>query len=166
MQNVQRPHMVAGMSVIVRADGVSEALYNGQRDRVVEAVKAEMARQKNAMMTEMDCQKKAFEAEMRQIRREADKDRKQLESRLEGECDRAEMVRSKRNRFAGRMLAALDYRLNHKYGLAWRVKERIARAWAILYSLTAGKLWIEGGETLGLWERIDSGKEERHGKLR
>lgn len=32
---------VAGMSVVVRAGGVSEAFYNGQRDRVVEAVRAE-----------------------------------------------------------------------------------------------------------------------------
>ena len=34
---------VATMSVVVRADGVSEAFYNGQRDRVVEAVRAEAA---------------------------------------------------------------------------------------------------------------------------
>lgn len=32
---------VASMSVVVRANGVSEAFYNGQRDRVVEAVRAE-----------------------------------------------------------------------------------------------------------------------------
>lgn len=36
----------ACMAVTVHAQGVSEAFYNGQRDRVVEAVKAEMALQK------------------------------------------------------------------------------------------------------------------------
>lgn len=37
---------VCGLAVTVKASGVSEAYYNGQRDRVVEAVKVEMARQR------------------------------------------------------------------------------------------------------------------------
>lgn len=35
---------VSSMSVVVKANGVSEAFYNGQRDRVVEAVRAEAAK--------------------------------------------------------------------------------------------------------------------------
>ena len=33
---------VASMSVIVKAEGVPEAFYNGQRDRVVEAIRSQM----------------------------------------------------------------------------------------------------------------------------
>ena len=52
----------ACMAVTVRADGVSEAIYNGQRDRVVEAVRAEAEREKHAVREEMRRQRADLEA--------------------------------------------------------------------------------------------------------
>ena len=45
---------MASMSVVVRAQGVSEAFYNGQRDRVVEAVRAEAEERLRAARAELE----------------------------------------------------------------------------------------------------------------
>lgn len=54
---------IAGM--IVKAGGVGfEATYNGQRDKVVDAIREEMERQKAAMCAEMDRMKAEYEKEI------------------------------------------------------------------------------------------------------
>ena len=54
---------VAAMSVVVRAEGVSEALYNKQRDRVVEAVRKEAEDRIRAakLETEMERERADFQ---------------------------------------------------------------------------------------------------------
>lgn len=48
---------IACMAVTVHAQGVSEAVFNGQRDRAVEAVKAEMARQREQYERELQVER-------------------------------------------------------------------------------------------------------------
>lgn len=105
---------VAGMSVVVRADGVSEAFYNGQRDRVVEAVRAE--------------------AEGRV---------KQAEDRAERERRRAEDQARKCNRMRRRSMCAIAAKMDRKRGILGRIEDAWAYAWATAgAALMTAWIWL------------------------
>lgn len=114
---------IAAMAVTVHADGVSEAVYNGQRDRVVEAVREEMRRQRETM-----------EAQIR-----AEKDRADL---FAWSANRKRMGRLNSLRCTGR-----------RRGPVGRALRAVENGWAMLWAVC--HCWIEIGETLGLWVRID-----------
>lgn len=136
---------IAGMTVTVKADGVPEAIYNGQRDRVVESIRQEMAQQKQHM-----------EAELERMKREATEEHKRMEAELEVERDRADIQTRERNRLLRNQLAVLTAKpIRRRRSLLYRVRDAIVMAWAYVYAITIGGVWIEMGERLGLWERIE-----------
>lgn len=128
---------IAGMTV--KADGACEAWYNGQRDKMLEAVKAEMQRQKEAMNAEMDSM------------------RDELADEIAIERDRADINARARFRLLGDRLEAFTASLTHKRGPVKRALRVIENAWAMAYGIT--KCLPEIGERLGLWEII---REEEH----
>lgn len=110
---------VATMSVVVRADGVSEAFYNGQRDRVVEAVRAEAAERI-----------KQAQADVERERDRADRER-----------DRADRQTRKCNLMRGENLKRLSEELNRKRGF----KDWITYTWAIVWTMASAAVmtvWI------------------------
>lgn len=121
---------IAGMTVSVKADGVNEAFYNGQRDRVVEAIRQEMVQQKE-----------------------------QLEAELAVQRDRADIQTRTSNRLRKSWLNAFVKNLTRRRGPIWRVKNAVATVWAYIWALTIGGVWIEMGERLGLWERIEEDED-------
>lgn len=122
---------VAGMTVTVKANGVSEAFYNGQRDRVVEMVRNEMERQKAAMNLEMERQRDEMRAE------------------LEQERDWAEINRKARERLLAEKLDMLNRMSEPKHaGLIRRGINKLEMLCAICMN------WREMGEKLGLWEFV------------
>lgn len=135
---------IAGMTVTVKADGVSEAFYNGQRDRVVEAVREEMARQKER-----------YDADMAQMKRDAELELKRMESELQVERDRADIQSRGRSRLQREKLTKLKESLCRRRGPIHKLLNAVELAWAYIWALTFGMVWVEIGERLGLWERID-----------
>lgn len=133
---------IAGMTVTVRADGVPEAIFNGQRDRVVEAIKAEMARQKLAMNAEMDIM------------------REELTGEIAIERDRADINLKARCRLLGDRLDGLKESLTGRRSPAARARRALENAWAMIWAI--GKCWVEIGETLGFWERIEGDEEDEN----
>lgn len=127
----------AGMAVVVKAEGVSEAWYNGQRDRVVEAIREEMERQKAAMCAEMEHMKAEYEKE------------------LQVERDRADINSANCSKFRTREL----YQLSKP---AVSPIRRAAKKLGNTYALIVGTIMClpEIGETLGLWEIIR--EEDEH----
>ena len=116
---------VSAMSVTVRASGVSEAFYNGQRDRVVEAVRAEAAER------------------IRQAKRE-----------VEIERERADINARNCNRFRAEKLAQMKRRPNifrrcvdkiaAAYAWAWATTGYILLyAWAYIWAFTFGRAWVD-----------------------
>ncbi len=95
----------AGMIVTVKADGVPEAIFNGQRDRVVESVKAEMARV---------C---------------AQKDREIAEER-----DRADKQYEERCSLLGEKLSGIVGSLTSRRGPVKRALRAIEGAWALVWA--------------------------------
>lgn len=126
---------IAGMTVSVKANGIPEALYNGQRDKVVEAVKAEMARQKAALNAQMDSMEKEMAETIAYERRRAD----------DSEAKRCELLADKMGQIKASML--------HKRGLINRLKRTIENAWAITWATATStneildRIWsdIKGG---------------------
>ena len=119
----------ACMAVTVRADGVSEAIYNGQRDRVVEAVRAEAERETQAVREEMRRQ------------------RAELEARIKAEADRAELREWRLNReLALKLDRATPAR---RRGPVRRALRAIEGGWAMAWAIC--HCWAEIGERLGLW---------------
>ena len=117
---------VATMSVVVRADGVSEAFYNGQRDRVVEAVRAEAAERI-----------KQAQADAERERDRADRER----DRADRERDRADRQTRKCNLMRGENLKRLSEELNRKRGF----KDWITYTWAIVWTMASAAVlmvWI------------------------
>lgn len=72
------------MTVQVKAYGVPEAIYNGQRDKVVESIRAEMLRQRDALNAEMDSMRREMERKIAIERSRAD-DREKAHCRMLGE---------------------------------------------------------------------------------
>lgn len=130
---------IAGMTVTASGNGSFEAVFNGQRDKVVEAVKAEMRRQKEAMNAEMDSM------------------REELADEIAIERDRADINARARFRLLGERLETFTASLTHRRGPVKRALRSIENAWAMAYGIV--KCLPEIGETLGLWEII---REEEH----
>lgn len=126
---------IAGMTV--KADGACEAWYNGQRDKMLEAVKAEMQRQKQAMSAEMDSM------------------REELSREIAAERDRADINTAKRNEFQAKFLNVFLNPITDRRGPVKRALRGIENAWAMAYGIV--KCLPEIGETLGLW--VDIRKE-------
>lgn len=120
---------IAGMTV--KAQGDCEAWYNGQRDALVEAVKAEMLRQRDALNAEMD--------DMRQ----------QMDKEISVERDRAQMQYKARCRLLDERLDMMRRSLTARKSPARRAARAIEDAWAMAWAL--GKCLPEIGERLGLW---------------
>lgn len=124
---------IAGMTVTARADGNFEAVYNGQRDRMVEAIKAEMARQKEALNAEMDVM------------------REELTGEIAVERDRAEIQHRARCRLLGEKLDGLTRTLAGRKSPVRRAKRAAENAWAMVWGTVM--CLPEIGERLGLWVR-------------
>lgn len=127
---------IAGMTI--KADGACEAWYNGQRDRVVEAVKAEMARQKEAMSAEMDSM------------------REELTGQIAIERDRADINSRARCRLLGDKLDGMRESLTRRNSPV----RRALRAAENMLAMVVGTVMClpEIGERLGLWEIIREGE--------
>lgn len=128
---------VSSMSVVVKANGVSEAFYNGQRDRVVEAVRAEAAER------------------IRKANRETKIQR-----------DRADSLARTCNCFRAEKLAVLNAQMNRRPSIFQRIESAWAYAfatacaavfsvWCYLYAYTRGSVWIDILLNLGMIERVD-----------
>lgn len=133
---------IAGMTVMANADGAFNAVYNGQRDKVVEAVKAEMARQREALNAEMDSM------------------REELTGEIAVERDRADINLKARCRLLGERLDGLHKNLFGRKSPAARARRAMENAWAMIWAI--GKCWVEIGETLGFWERIEGDEEDEN----
>lgn len=133
---------IAGMTVMANADGAFNAVYNGQRDKVVEAVKAEMARQREALNAEMDSM------------------REELTGEIAVERDRADINLKARCRLLDDRLETLKKNLTGRKGPAARACRALENAWAMIWAI--GKCWVEIGETLGFWERIEGDEEDEN----
>lgn len=133
---------VAAMSVVVRADGVSEALYNGQRDRVVEAVRKEA------------------ETRIKAAKQEADMER-----------ERAEFQRQNCNRLRKANMAALKANAARKPGAMCCAKNAVAVGWACVWVAakaikdTAVMCWAYFWGFLYAWKLVEydwEGTNENH----
>lgn len=129
---------IAGMTV-VHAEGVPEAVYNGQRDKVVDAIREEMERQKAAMCAEMEHMKA------------------ELEREIQVERDRADINSANCCKFRSRELMQLS---KPTVSPVRRALRRIGNA----YALSVGTLMClpEIAEALGYWKNVR--KEHRHEK--
>lgn len=132
--------MMSGMAVVVKAQGVSEAWYNGQRDKVVEAIRAKAEAEKAALLAEMEQMEIDHKVE------------------LEIERDRADINTQKRYERNAEKLNAFFASLTKRSGPVRRVFRRVGNA----YALIVGTIMClpEIGETLGLWEIIR--EEDEH----
>lgn len=130
---------IAGMTVL-HAAGVPEAMYNGQRDKMVDAIREEMERQKAAMCAEMEHMKAEYEKE------------------LQVERDRADINTKKRYERNAEKLNAFFAPITKRSGPVRRVFRRVGN----VYALIVGTMMClpEIGETLGLWEIIR--EEDEH----
>ena len=128
----------AGMAVVVKAEGVSEAWYNGQRDRVVEAIRAKAEAEKAALLAEMEQMEIDHRVE------------------LEIERDRADINTLKRNERNAEKLNAFFASLTKRRGPVRRMFRRVGNA----YALVVGTMMCipEIGQNIGLWEILS--KEE------
>lgn len=134
--------VMPGMAVMVKAQGVSEAWYNGQRDRVVEAIRAKAEGEKAALLAEME--------------------QMEIDHRVELEIERDRADRNARGRFdmLEKKLDALHWFVCHRRGPVKRALRKIENAWAFVWAVTFGGVWVDIGETLGLWERIDDDEDQ------
>ncbi len=127
----------ACMAVTVHAEGVSEAIYNGQRDRVVEAVRAEAERETQAVREEMRRQ------------------RAELEARVKAEADRAAL---REWRLSRELALKLDRAMPaRRRGPVRRALRAIENGWAMAWAIC--HCWAEIGERLGLWVIERDGRE-------
>lgn len=124
--------------IIVKAQGVSEAWYNGQRDRVVEAIRAKAEAEKAALLAEMEQMEIDHRVE------------------LEIERDRADINTRKRNERNAEKLNAFFASLTKRSGPVRRLFRRVGNA----YALVVGTMMCipEIGQNIGLWEILS--KEE------
>lgn len=124
--------------IIVKTQGVSEAWYNGQRDRVVEAIRAKAEAEKAALLAEMEQMEIDHRVE------------------LEIERDRADINTRKRNERNAEKLNAFFASLTKRSGPVRRLFRRVGNA----YALVVGTMMCipEIGQNIGLWEILS--KEE------
>lgn len=124
--------------IIVKAQGVSEAWYNGQRDRVVEAIRAKAEEEKAALLAQMEQMEIDHRVE------------------LEIERDRADINTRKRNERNAEKLNAFFASLTKRSGPVRRLFRRVGNA----YALVVGTMMCipEIGQNIGLWEILS--KEE------
>lgn len=124
--------------IIVKAQGVSEAWYNGQRDKVVEAIRAKAEAEKAALLAEMEQMEIDHRVE------------------LEIERDRADINTRKRNERNAEKLNAFFASLTKRSGPVRRLFRRVGNA----YALVVGTMMCipEIGQNIGLLEILS--KEE------
>jgi hypothetical protein len=124
--------------IIVKTQGVSEAWYNGQRDKVVEAIRAKAEEEKAALLAQMEQMEIDHRVE------------------LEIERDRADINTRKRNERNAEKLNAFFASLTKRSGPVRRMFRRVGNA----YALVVGTIMCipEIGQNIGLWEEIS--KEE------
>ena len=67
--------------------------------------------------------------------------------------ERTALICHSRDRLRAKMLKQVT--APKRRGLVRRVMDAIELAWAYAWALTFGMVWVEIGERLGLWERID-----------
>lgn len=138
---------IVAMTVEVSADGScagSEALFNGQRDKVVLAVQEELTRQKadaaareRALIADCDARLKLAD---RQIAEANDRACDEREKRFELLRDRKQ---------------AVERALLRRRSLVWRAIAALENGWAKVYAIIVNIPEI--GEKLGLW--VDLRKE-------
>lgn len=116
-------HRIAGMTVLVKAEGIPEAIYNGQRDKVVEAVKAEMARQKAALNAQMDSMQKEMAEE------------------IAIERERADIQQRGRSRFQKERLGEIRASMLEHASPAQKALRAAENAWAMAYAMV--RCWKE-----------------------
>ena len=84
------------------------------------------------------------------------------EMRIEGiggMDDRTMVICRSRNRLLGESLTRVRDMACGRRGLAKRILNGIETAWAFVWAVTFGGVWVEIGETLGLWERIEEDED-------
>lgn len=128
---------IAGMTVTVKAEGVPEAMYNGQRDRVVESVRQQM------------------ESRMQQMEFEHAKECECMQKELDAQRDRIEFQTHVSNNLRGQVLSLFNAQHKRRRGPIRRMKEEIALAWAYLWAFTMGEVWIDILLNLGMIERVE-----------
>lgn len=69
--------------------------------------------------------------------------------------DRAQRMEQKRNEQLGKRLEWIREQIFGRRGFLKRIRRGAETAWAMVWAVTAGKCWIEIGERLGLWVRVD-----------
>lgn len=77
-----------------------------------------------------------------------------------GMDDRTKVICKSRNRYAGKSLKAIREMVNGKCGIGTRIARGIETVWAFVWAVTFGGVWIEMGERLGLWERIEDDEDQ------
>lgn len=75
--------------------------------------------------------------------------------RTEAAEDRAKRMEQKRNEQLGRRLDWIHEQIFGRRGFMNRIRRGVENVWAMVWAITAGKCWIDMGERLGLWERVD-----------
>ena len=126
----------AGMTIVVKASGVPEAIFNGQRDKVVETIKAEMARQKAAM-----------NAEMEHMRAEKD-------GRIAVERDRADIQYKARCALLKEKMDAFAESMSDRRGPVKRMLRAIEGAWAMVYAVVG--YWARVFKEAMIWGEYDA----------
>lgn len=82
---------------------------------------------------------------------------KRQQEGLKAERERAHMIEANRNRLLTDRLEAIK---PQRKNLLKRLRSAIETAWAMLWAITAGKCWVEMGETAGLWVDLRKEAEE------
>lgn len=134
---------IAGMTV--KAHGDCEAWYNGQRDELVEQVKTEMLRQRDAMAAEIERQ------------------REQMDKAIGAERDRAQMQYRARCRLLGDRLDAVKESTTRRRRPFAGLRRTLEVVWAMVWTLgsAAARRVIAAGVEVGLWEVAEGEEEQR-----
>ena len=72
-----------------------------------------------------------------------------------GMDDRTKLICKSRDRYAGKRLKAIHEMVCGKRGMMHRIARGVETVWAFVWAVTIGGVWIEMGERLGLWEKIE-----------
>ena len=140
---------LASMSVVLKADGgISEALYNGQRDRVVEAIRAEERERVRAAEQETERARRRADALAEKCKRAQDQNIELLKNMVARRSLTAEYVQR-----TWACLYMTMYAIGHVVHCAWNWSCAMIEAVyvaAYVYIIAGG--WLDVGEVLGLWE--------------
>ena len=80
--------------------------------------------------------------------------RKQKEL-MEAAEERANRMEEERNKLLRIRLDWIREQVFGRRGFLKRIRRGVENAWAMVWAITAGKCWIDMGERLGFWERVD-----------